>query len=178
MFSASNASVQRATLIGLFAPICWGMSVSLIRGIAEGFGLAQGQTLLYLVATLCLFFTIGLPRFDLMDKRYLFIAIPTANLSSLSFCLAIFTSDGGAQTMEVGMVNLIFTIVGLPSSLIECRPVGGFSRGLLWPLPVSSSFWQAAKDFPSRTLFFAFSIIRFPICSVFPPQLPGQLFPV
>lgn len=70
------------------------MSVSLIRGIAEGFGLAQGQTLLYLVATICLFFTIGLPRFDLMDKRYLFIAIPTANLSSLSFCLAIFTSDG------------------------------------------------------------------------------------
>ena len=108
MFSASNASVQRATLIGLFAPICWGMSVSLIRGIAEGFGLAQGQTLLYLVATLCLFFTIGLPRFDLMDKRYLFIAIPTANLSSLSFCLAIFTSDGGAQTMEVGMVNYLW----------------------------------------------------------------------
>lgn len=32
--------------------------------------------------------------FDRMDKRYLFIAIPTANLSSLSFCLAIFTSDG------------------------------------------------------------------------------------
>ena len=36
MFSASNSSVQRATLIGLFAPICWGMSVSLIRGIAIG----------------------------------------------------------------------------------------------------------------------------------------------
>ena len=50
----------------------------------------------------------GLPDFHRIDKRYLYFGIPTANLSSLTFCLAIFTSSGGAQTMEVGMVNYLW----------------------------------------------------------------------
>ena len=108
MLAARNLSPRQTTLIGLIAPICWGMSVSLVRGIAEGFGLAQGQFLLYCVSTLCVFLTVGFPNFRKMDRRYLWIGIPTANLSSLSFCLAIFTSTGGAQTMEVGMVNYLW----------------------------------------------------------------------
>ena len=59
MLSARNLSASQATLIGLIAPICWGMSVSLVRGIAEGFGLAQGQFLLYCVSILCVLFTVG-----------------------------------------------------------------------------------------------------------------------
>lgn len=106
--SAPGADVRRATLIGLFAPVCWGMSVSLVRGIAEGFGMAMGQFLLYVVSTLCVYFMVGIPDLRKIDRRYLFIGIPTANLSSLSFCLAIFTSSGGAQTMEVGMVNYLW----------------------------------------------------------------------
>lgn len=51
---------------------------------------------------------VGLPDFHRINKRYLWIGIPTANLSSLSFCLAIFTSSGGVQTMEVGMVNYLW----------------------------------------------------------------------
>jgi drug/metabolite transporter (DMT)-like permease len=54
------------------------------------------------------FFIVGLPDFHRIDKRYLYFGIPTANLSSLSFCLAILTSSGGAQTMEVGMVNYLW----------------------------------------------------------------------
>ena len=34
------------------------MSVSLVRGIAEGFGMAQGQFFLYCVATICVFFIV------------------------------------------------------------------------------------------------------------------------
>ena len=108
MFSKRNLSAGQATAIGLFAPICWGMSVSLVRGIAEGFGMAQGQFLLYCVATVSVFLAVGLPDFHRINKRYLWIGIPTANLSSLSFCLAIFTSSGGVQTMEVGMVNYLW----------------------------------------------------------------------
>ena len=108
MLSSRNLSVRQATLIGLFAPVCWGMSVSLVRGIAEGFGMAQGQFLLYCVATVCVYLIVRFPNFKKMDRRYLWIGIPTANLSSLSFCLAIFTSSGGAQTMEVGMVNYLW----------------------------------------------------------------------
>lgn len=108
MLRVGSLTSTQATLIGLFAPICWGMSVSLVRGIAEGFGMAQGQFFLYCVATICVFFIVGLPDFHRIDNRYLYFGIPTANLSSLSFCLAIFTSSGGAQTMEVGMVNYLW----------------------------------------------------------------------
>ena len=108
MLRVGSLTSTQATLTGLFAPICWGMSVSLVRGIAEGFGMAQGQFFLYCVATICVFFIVGLPDFHRIDKRYLYFGIPTANLSSLSFCLAIFTSSGGAQTMEVGMVNYLW----------------------------------------------------------------------
>lgn len=131
--SASDTSaslVRRATMIGLFAPICWGMSVSLVRGIAEGFGLAQGQCLLYCVAAVFLFFLVGLPDFRRMDKRYLCIGIPTANLSSLTFCLAIFFSEGGAQTVEVGMINYLW-----PSLTILFAVVFNGVRTRWWLFP-------------------------------------------
>lgn len=118
MIRTNNLSVGQATLIGLFAPICWGMSVGLVRGIAEGFGMAQGQFLLYCISTVAVFLTVGLPDFSKIDKRYLFLGIPTANLSSLSFCLAIFTSDGGAQTMEVGMVNYLWPTLTILSAVL------------------------------------------------------------
>ena len=72
MLKVSSLTSTQATLVGLFAPICWGMSVSLVRGIAEGFGMAQGQFFLYCVATTCVFFIVGLPDFHRIDKRYLY----------------------------------------------------------------------------------------------------------
>lgn len=120
----------RSTAIGLFAPICWGMSVGLVRGIAEGFGMAQGQFLLYCIATTCLFFMVGLPDFRKMSKKYLFIGIPTANASSLSFCLALFTSAGGRQTLEVGMVNYLWPSLTIVAAVLFA---GVKARWHLWP---------------------------------------------
>ena len=100
---SSAMTTQRATLIGLLAPLCWGMGVSLVRGIAEGFGLAQGQTLLYTTAAVCLFFVIGIPDLRTVDRRYLIFGLPTANASSLCFTLSIFffcwrnADDGGGH---------------------------------------------------------------------------------
>ena len=110
---SSPMTVRRATMIGLLAPLCWGMGVSLIRGIAEGFGLAQGQTMLYVTAAVCLFFIVGIPDLRKVDKRYLFIGLPTANASSLCFTLAIFFSAGGTQTMEAAMVNYLWPALTL-----------------------------------------------------------------
>lgn len=121
---------SRSTLIGLFAPVCWGMSVGLVRGIAEGFGMAQGQFLLYAIATACLFFIVGLPDLKKMSWQYLFIGIPTANLSSLSFCLALFTSDGGRQTLEVGMVNYLWPSLTIVAAVLFA---GVRTRWHLWP---------------------------------------------
>ncbi len=116
-----------ATAIGLLAPVCWGMSVSLVRGIAENFGMAQGQFFLYLIAAVSLYFTVGLPNFRTMNRKYLFIGIPTAVASGLTFVLAIFTSDGGAQTLEVGMVNYLW-----PSLTILFAVLFNGVRGRWW----------------------------------------------
>ena len=104
----SPKSVTGATLIGLIAPFMWGASVSLVRTIAENFGIAQGQCLLYIVAATALFFLIGFPKFDRIPWQYKTIGLATANLSSITFCLSLYFSNGGTQTMEVGMVNYLW----------------------------------------------------------------------
>lgn len=104
----SPRTVTGATLIGLIAPLMWGASVSLIRTIAENFGIAQGQFLLYIVAATALFFIVGVPKFDRIPWQYKTIGLVTANLSSICFCLSLYFSDGGTQSMEVGMVNYLW----------------------------------------------------------------------
>lgn len=86
----SPKSVTGATLIGLIAPFMWGASVSLVRTIAENFGIAQGQCLLYIVAATALFFLIGFPKFDRIPWQYKTIGLATANLSSITFCLSLY----------------------------------------------------------------------------------------
>lgn len=119
-----------ATLIGLFAPIMWGASVSLVRGIAENFGIAQGQCLMYLVSAICLFFLVGLPKFEKIPKRYKYLGIATANCSTICFCLSLFYSSGGTQTMEVGMVNYLW-----PTMTIVFAILFNGQRARAWIVP-------------------------------------------
>ena len=99
---------HKATLVGLTAPVCWGMSVGLVRTITEQFGLAAGLTILY--ATTCVFLVmiLGLPDLKKYPRKYLCFGIPLANLCSVCFALSLYLSDGGQQTMEVGMVNYLW----------------------------------------------------------------------
>ena len=97
MIRTNGLTPGQATAIGLLAPVCWGLTVSLVRGIAEGFGMAQGEFLLYLIATVSVFLAAGLPDFSRMDRRYLFLGVPTACVSSLSFCLRRRRSDDGSR---------------------------------------------------------------------------------
>ena len=101
-------SSGKATLIGLSAPIAWGMSVGLVRAITEQFGLAAGLALLYLSTCAFLLLLLGLPKIRLFPKKYLFAGIPLANVCSVCFCLSLYLSDGGQQTVEVGMVNYLW----------------------------------------------------------------------
>ena len=98
----------RATLVGLTAPVCWGMSVGLVRSITEAFGLAAGLTILYAATCLFLAFVPGLPNLKAFPKKYLLLGIPLGNLYSVCFCLSLHLSHGGQQTVEVGMVNYLW----------------------------------------------------------------------
>ena len=102
--SVSNIQT-RATLIGLTAPVCWGMTVGLIRSITESFGLAAGLTLLYGATIVFLYVLLGRPRLRAFPRKYLFFGIPLANVCSICFCLSMYLSAGGQQTVEVGMIN-------------------------------------------------------------------------
>lgn len=42
--------VVKATCIGMLAPVLWGMSVGIVRGVTEDFGLGPGFTIMYGVA--------------------------------------------------------------------------------------------------------------------------------
>lgn len=60
-----------ATLIGLSAVIFWSTNVGLIRSVSESFGAVAGAALIYSVASIILFFTIGLPKLSTIPKSYL-----------------------------------------------------------------------------------------------------------
>lgn len=111
-------STAGATLIGLFAPVMWGASVSLVRTIAENFGIAQGQFFLYIVATICLILMVGYPDFSKIPWKYKTIGVVVANLSTICFCLSLNYSDGGTQTMEVGMVNYLWPTITIVFSIL------------------------------------------------------------
>lgn len=105
---AADSTARKATLTGLLAPLLWGMSVGLVRGISEDFGLARGLMLLYGISVVFLLFILGRPNLSVYPKKYLYFGIPAANLCSICFGLSLALSDGGSQTMEVGMVNYLW----------------------------------------------------------------------
>ena len=98
----------RATLLGLLAPMGWGMSVGLVRTVTSTFGLAAGMALLYCIALLFVLVLFGRPRMALFPKKYLFFGIPLANLSNLLFAVSMHFCQDSEQTVEVGMVNYLW----------------------------------------------------------------------
>ena len=53
---------KKATLIGLVAVLLWSSIVGLMRGVSEGLGATAGAAMIYTVASIMLFFTVGFPR--------------------------------------------------------------------------------------------------------------------
>ncbi len=98
----------KATLVGLTAPVGWGMSIGLIRKISEQFGLAAGMSLLSLFCFVFLLCILGVPKISRFPKKYLLFGLPMANVCSICFCISLHISDGGQQTVEVGMINYLW----------------------------------------------------------------------
>lgn len=67
-----------------------------------------GLFICYLIGALFALWLFGLPRLSAFSRRYLFLGIPCAILCSLCFTTSLQISDGGRQTLEVGMVNYLW----------------------------------------------------------------------
>ncbi|WP_298141988.1 aromatic amino acid DMT transporter YddG [uncultured Acinetobacter sp.] len=97
-----------ATLIGLSAVFLWSSNVGLMRSVSQSFGAVAGAALIYTLATLILFFTIGLPKLKDVPKRYLFWGSLLFIAYELCFALAIGYAQNSRQAIEVGMINYLW----------------------------------------------------------------------
>ena len=84
------SSPATATVIGLTAPIAWGMNVPIMRSVVEGVGVAPGECLVYLMAGIIALFLLGIPDIRLSDKRYLVAAIASAVGYTICLVLAVY----------------------------------------------------------------------------------------
>ena len=98
----------QSTLVGMIAPVCWGMSVGLVRGLEERLGATAGVALMSLAGALFLSFFFGIPRLSRFPRKYLVFGVGCAVLTEVCFMLSLAISDGGRQSIEVGMVNYMW----------------------------------------------------------------------
>ena len=130
----------KATLIGLSAPLCWGMSVGLTRCITESFGMAAGLAVFNWVTCAFLLLVLGLPDLKKFSKKFLFLGVPLGNVYTICYCLSLYLADGPQQTVEVGMVNYLWPcLVVLFAVLFN----GQKARWWLWPGTIASFFGLA-----------------------------------
>lgn len=126
-----------ATMLGLLGPFLWGSTVSLIRTISETVGIAVGQVILYAVAAIFLYFLVGLPNWHKFNGWKAALLLFLASLTSVCLCFAMATSDGGVQTLEVGMFNYLspcFTI------LLSMLILGQKARWWVFPGVLTAAF--------------------------------------
>ncbi|SFD39410.1 aromatic amino acid DMT transporter YddG [Paracidovorax konjaci] len=105
---------NRATLIGLIAIALWSSIVGLIRSVSEGLGATGGAAMIYTIASLLLWATVGFTPLRSFPRRYL--AWGSLLFVSYELCLALSIGYAASarQAIEVGMVNYLwptFTMV-------------------------------------------------------------------
>ena len=98
----------QATAIGLVAPLCWAMSVGLVREITTALGQTAGAALLCGIGALFLLIIYGRPRLGDYRPAYLVFGIGAAVLTEFFFVTSVATAANSRQTIEVGMVNYLW----------------------------------------------------------------------
>lgn len=135
------SSTAKATAIGVMAPILWGTTIPLVRGIVENFGLTVGEFALYSLATVFLIFTVGFPDFKKLSAKYLATGLGSAVVCSLCLAFSIYLSTGGKQTVEVGMINYLWPAMTIFFAVLF---TGVKADGWIYPgvvLSLAGLFW-------------------------------------
>jgi len=105
---AVTRSRKQATLIGLVAVLLWSSIVGLIRGVSQSFGATGGAALMYTVASVLLWLTVGPPRARALPRSYLVWGSLLFVSYELCLSLSIGYANSGRQAIEVGMVNYLW----------------------------------------------------------------------
>lgn len=98
----------QSTLIGLLAIVLWSAIVGLIRGVAEHFGATGGAALIYTLASILLWLSVGLGNLRAFPRRYLLWGSVLFVCYELCLALSIGWAHSHQQAIEVGMVNYLW----------------------------------------------------------------------
>jgi drug/metabolite transporter (DMT)-like permease len=121
---------SNATLIGLIAVLLWSAIVGLIRSVSESLGATGGAAMMYSVASVFLFLSVGFPNLREFPKTYLIWGSLLFVCYELCLALSIGYANSNRQAIEVGMVNYLW-----PALTMVCAILFNHQRSNLLVIP-------------------------------------------
>lgn len=121
---------HKHTLYGIAAILLWGSLMALTRRVAEEFSPIGGAALIYIVSTLFLLFTMGVPRLKAGSARYVLIGGALFVSYEICLALALGMANDRLQAIEMSVINYLWpALTVLIAVLLSKRSVS------LWVYP-------------------------------------------
>nr|WP_116348708.1 aromatic amino acid DMT transporter YddG [Cupriavidus taiwanensis] len=117
---------KQATLVGLVAVLLWSSIVGLIRGVSESFGATGGAGLMYTVASVLLWVSVGHVRLRALPRAYLVWGSVLFVSYELCLSLSIGYANSGRQAIEVAMVNYLWPSFTMLAAILFNRQRAGW----------------------------------------------------
>ncbi len=111
-------SKSKATGIGLIAVLLWSSIVGLIRSVSESLGATGGAAMIYSLASVFLFLSIGFPRLREFPRNYLIWGSLLFVSYELCLALSIGYAHTSQQAIEVGMVNYLWPALTMVCAIL------------------------------------------------------------
>jgi drug/metabolite transporter (DMT)-like permease len=109
---------RNATLIGLIAVLLWSSIVGLIRSVSESLGATGGAAMMYSVASVFLWVSIGFPKISEFPQKYLIWGSILFVSYELCLSLSIGYANTNRQAIEVGMVNYLWPALTMVAAIL------------------------------------------------------------
>lgn len=133
MQKGEASAVQRATLVGLVAVLCWSCTVALMRSVSEALGALGGAAVLYSVSAALVLAVLGWPRMAQLRqvrKRYLWLGGALFAAYEVCLSVAIGWAQGRQQAMELATINYLWPCLTMVLA-VAC----GLQRARWWLWP-------------------------------------------
>ncbi|MBC9230080.1 aromatic amino acid DMT transporter YddG [bacterium SPL81] len=111
-------NTQKATLVGLIAILLWSLIVALIKDVSSHFGAVGGAALIYTLASIFLFFSVGWTSLKSFPKSYLIWGSLLFVTYEICLSLSIGYSNNNRQAIEVGMVNYLWPTFTMVAAIV------------------------------------------------------------
>ena len=133
-----NMNSKKATFIGLLAIFLWSLIVALIKDVSSHFGAVGGAALIYTLASIFLFFSVGWSNLKSFPKAYLIWGSILFVSYELCLSLSIGYSRNNREAIEVGMVNYLWPTFTMVAAILFNQQkanfliIPGFMISLSW----------------------------------------------